>query len=289
MPNHRLAAALESWPAWSATAPSVVGELKGGMTNQSYLIQTGNARLVLRLNAENAGKLALDRALEIEVLRRASLASVGPTLVYSDAVRDILVTEYHSGHCWEASYSREADKLRQLARLLKTTHQLAPVSGILDLQQRAEHYWITIDKAGTANSSLVQETRALEQKLQEFFTRASTHRTQQCLCHNDLLAENLLIRNDGRLVALDWEYAAMGDPYFDLAAVVEGHQMNDASAQILLEHYTDIPKNAALQRLALLRVVYCYLDLLWNLVQSSAPNQAMLESKFERLRNLVSA
>ena len=36
------------------------------------------------------------------------------------------------------------------------------------------------------------------------------------LCHNDLTVGNLLARGD-RLVAIDWEYAAMGSRYFDVA------------------------------------------------------------------------
>ncbi|MGI9285624.1 MAG: choline/ethanolamine kinase family protein [Pseudomonadales bacterium] len=289
MPSDHLTAGLDSWPVWSATAPTLVGELKGGLTNRSYLLQTDDTRLVLRLNAENASELGLDRTLERQVLMRASRAKVAPGLVYSDPQGGFLITEYHGGRCWESKHSSDADKLLQLAQLLKTTHQLTPVDGILNLYQRAEHYWLTIDKAGAGNSLVVQAIRALRQPLQNFFTRANKLCLQRCLCHNDLLAENLLIGNHGQLLALDWEYAAMGDPYFDLAVVVEGHQMDDAPIQILLEYYSDVPMNTALQRLALLRVIYSYLDLLWHLVQSGAPNLAMTKSKFERLRSLMSA
>lgn len=289
MRSDRLKTALASWPAWSATKPSVIRELKGGLTNQSYLLQAGGKRLVLRLNADNTNDLGLDRALEIQVLQRASAAGVAPALVYSDQPRDILITKYHDGHRWEDNHSSDPNKLQQLAKLLKTTHGLPAVNGNLDLQQRADHYRLSMNKAGTANGPLSQSIRALQQPLQEFFTHASKQCTHRTLCHNDLLAENLLTGNDAELIALDWEYAAMGDPYFDLAVVVEGHQMDDALVQILLENYTIERINAALQRLASLRVIYCYLDLLWHLVQSGAQNQAMLESKFERLRKLASA
>ncbi|MGI9295674.1 MAG: phosphotransferase [Pseudomonadales bacterium] len=286
MPNDRLAAALESWPKWSASPPTMVRELKGGLTNQSYLIQVGDTRLVLRLSAENANELGLDRALEIQVLQRASPSRVAPALVYGDPEGRVLITEYHAGACWQAMHSHEADKLQQLAQLLKTVHRLAPVDRVLDLHRRAEHYWLAINES---NTPLVRTLRTLAPQLQDFFQRAAAACTQLRLCHNDLLAENLLIRNDAQLLALDWEYAAMGDPYFDLAVVIEGQQFDDASAQTLLEYYADVPIIAALQRLAPLRIIYCYLDLLWNLVQGVAPNQAMIESKFERLRNIVSA
>lgn len=277
--------ALASWPAWSDTPPALIGELEGGLTNQSYLLQAGDARLVLRLNAENTSELGLDRALEIQALQRASLAGIAPALVYSDPEGSVLITEYHGGQRWEATHAGEEDKLQQLARLLKTVHHLSPIDGILDLHARAKHYWLTI---GEINTSLLQTLRTLAPQLQGLFQRARASCTQLCVCHNDLLAENLLLSDDGKLIALDWEYAAMSDPYFDLAVIIEGQQMNDASAQALLEYYADMPLNAALERLALLRVIYCYLDLLWTLVQGNTP-QSIIENKFERLRNLISA
>jgi thiamine kinase-like enzyme len=41
-----------------------------------------------------------------------------------------------------------------------------------------------------------------------------------CLCHNDLTAGNLM-REGNELVAIDWEYAAMGSRYFDVAIAAE--------------------------------------------------------------------
>ncbi len=289
MRNDRLTAALADWRAWSASPPAVIGELKGGLTNQSYLLQADDAHMVLRLNADNTGELGLDRALEQQVLHRASLAGVAPALVYSNPQGGVLITEYHAGQRWKIAHNHDANKLRQFARLLKTVHQLAPVDGALDLRQRAEHYWLTLNKAGPANASLVHALRVLAPRLQEFFTRASAACTQLCVCHNDLLAANLLLTTNDHLLALDWEYAAMGDPYFDLAVVIEGQQFSDAAAQALLQYYANTPLNAGLQRLAPLRVIYCYVDVMWSLLQGHTLNRAIVERKFERLRYLLSA
>ena len=45
---------------------------------------------------------------------------------------------------------------------------------------------------------------------------ASLEEDTSYLCHNDLTPDNLMIRGDS-LVAIDWEYAAMGSRYFDVA------------------------------------------------------------------------
>ena len=46
-------------------------------------------------------------------------------------------------------------------------------------------------------------------------------------CHNDLLNANFL--EDGeRLWIVDWEYAGMGDRFFDLANFAINHELDDA-------------------------------------------------------------
>ena len=56
------------------------------------------------------------------------------------------------------------------------------------------------------------------------------------LCHNDLLRANR-IYSGGRLWAIDWEYCAMGSPWYDLAVVVNGDSLSTAQADELLEAY----------------------------------------------------
>ena len=48
-------------------------------------------------------------------------------------------------------------------------------------------------------------------RIEEAFAEAPV----QCPCHNDLLADNFL-RGDDRFWLVDYEYAGMGEPFFDL-------------------------------------------------------------------------
>ena len=54
-------------------------------------------------------------------------------------------------------------------------------------------------------------------------------------CHNDLLNANFLIGD--RIYLLDWEYAGMGDIFFDLANFSDNHEMIDAQDLWMLECY----------------------------------------------------
>ena len=63
----------------------------------------------------------------------------------------------------------------------------------------------------------------------------------------------------------------MGDPFYDLAVIVEGHGLDEPQQHVLLAEYLARPVSADdRQRLAHWRVIYGYLTVLWYAVQWSS-------------------
>ena len=55
-------------------------------------------------------------------------------------------------------------------------------------------------------------------------------------CHNDLLNANFI--DDGtRIRIIDWEYAGMGDPFFDLGNFSINHELTPDEDAMLLREY----------------------------------------------------
>ena len=75
---------------------------------------------------------------------------------------------------------------------------------------------------------LIERMQAAEQALH---IRPLTPRP----CHDDLLNANFLA--NGQLYVLDWEYAGMGDIFFDLANFSDHHELTDEQDRWLLECY----------------------------------------------------
>jgi len=89
-------------------------------------------------------------------------------------------------------------------------------------------------------------------------------------CHNDLLNANFI--DDGqRIRIVDWEYAGMGDPFFDLGNFSINHELGaDEDAALLAaydgpDHASDQP--ARLARLTLMRVVSDFREAMWGVLQ----------------------
>ena len=89
-------------------------------------------------------------------------------------------------------------------------------------------------------------------------------------CHNDLLNANFI--DDGeRIRIVDWEYAGMGDPFFDLGNFSINHELSPDEDAILLaaydgrEHLPERP--ARLARLTLMRTVSDFREAMWGVLQ----------------------
>jgi thiamine kinase-like enzyme len=86
-------------------------------------------------------------------------------------------------------------------------------------------------------------------------------------CHNDLLNANFI--DDGaRIRIVDWEYAGMGDPFFDLGNFSINHELTPDEDAILLAAYDGGRVRAdRLARLTLMRVVSDFREAMWGVLQ----------------------
>ena len=85
-------------------------------------------------------------------------------------------------------------------------------------------------------------------------------------CHNDLLNANFI--DDGtRIRIIDWEYAGMGDPFFDLGNFSINHELTSDEDEILLRAYDGTVRRGRLARLTLMRVVSDFREAMWGVLQ----------------------
>ena len=82
-----------------------------------------------------------------------------------------------------------------------------------------------------------------------------------CLCHNDLHPENVLF-ND-RIQFIDWEYASLNLPYFDLAYAIEHFQMNKSEIGYFISEYSESIQDIDLDTINKHRKLSKYVTLIW--------------------------
>jgi thiamine kinase-like enzyme len=112
-------------------------------------------------------------------------------------------------------------------------------------------------------------------------------------CHNDLLNANFIDDGD-RIRIIDWEYAGMGDPFFDLGNFSINHELTDSEDEILLRAYDGDVRADRLARLTLMRVVSDFREAMWGVLQQGISTLdvdfvAYAAASFDRLlRNAAS-
>ena len=85
-------------------------------------------------------------------------------------------------------------------------------------------------------------------------------------CHNDLLNANFI--DDGsRIRIVDWEYAGMGDPFFDLGNFSINHELSGDEDEALLTAYEGAARPERLARLQLMRIVSDFREAMWGVLQ----------------------
>lgn len=197
-----------------------------GPVSTVWLLDSPDGELVLKIGQAAASRLGIDPVREFGVLRELEPWRLGPRAVAVDSRHRALVTRLVPGErITTVSFERD---LSEVGGLLARLHAV-PAERVpgLDLRVAVGRY------ATAANCSAGYEL--LERANALLATRREPRRL--CLCHNDVHAGNLVRHPDKGLVLLDWEYAGLGDPAFDLAVLVEHNALSGPSVSRLVEGY----------------------------------------------------
>jgi thiamine kinase-like enzyme len=106
-------------------------------------------------------------------------------------------------------------------------------------------------------------------------------------CHNDLLNANFIADGE-RICIVDWEYAGMGDRFFDLANFSINHEFAEEENEAFLAAYFGELRPDDLSALGLMRFMSDFREAMWGVVQQGISELdfdfvAYADEHFERL------
>ncbi len=85
-------------------------------------------------------------------------------------------------------------------------------------------------------------------------------------CHNDLLNANFL--DDGAIKIVDWEYAGMGDRFFDLANLSVNNEFGPDEDRELMSAYFGMVRDEDLASLQQMKFMSDFREAMWGVLQS---------------------
>ena len=245
------------WPDRSAT----ILDLSGGITNRNYKVEVGGAAYVVRMGGQNTSLLGIDRVTEHAASLRAAEIGVGPEVEAFSESEGWLVTRFIEGRPVPPEEIRRPDGIRRMAAVLRKIHGAAVIPGRFDAHAVVDQYRIEALAHGVSVPPEFVAAHEVSERI-----RAVRGPLALVPCHNDLLNANFL--DDGEIRIVDWEYAGMGDRFFDLANLSVNHEFGLDEDRMLVAVYFGDEKAADLAALRLMRFMSDFREAMWGVLQS---------------------
>jgi thiamine kinase-like enzyme len=260
----RIAAVL--WPE----AIVALEELPGGITNVNYKATGPDGTYVIRLFGQDAELLAIDRADEEAATSMAAGLGIGAELIVSVPDEGYLVTRFLPGQQVTPEQMHSPAMLARVAETLRALHQGPAIPGTIDPFAAVDFYL----QNALARGADPGDDYGWARPIAEWIKRTVGF-TMTAPCHGDLLTANF-IDLDGRLHLVDWEYAGMSDPRFDLANFSVNHGFSAQEDGELVRLYYGEHDARAAAAVRLLRFMSAFREAMWSVLQ-----QAISELDFD--------
>ncbi len=252
-----------------ALAPVIAGAtelsvsmLPGGLSNTNYLVEADGERFVVRIGCENAAALGIDRTREEQAARLAHAAGFAPeVVVFTQPEGHSVVRFLPDARPPSIAEFVEPDMIARVAQRLRDVHALPRIEGRFDPFVVIDRWSEILDRRATPRPERLGALLELVDVARR--ERPAVSDTGAVLCHNDPYHLNFL--DDGDLWLIDWEYAGMGDPMYDLAGV--GLNLDTGGKAVLLDAYYGEATARLHRDLDLLIPVFLCWNTMWCLVQ----------------------
>jgi thiamine kinase-like enzyme len=288
-----IARVLSSIPMFAGTSfgqPAM--ERIGGLTNRNYRITIGPDSYVLRL--AGAGTAAyIDRSAEEHNAKVAAAAGVGAEVLFFEGESGTMLARYVDGaKTMSESAFKDLARVERGARTFRQMHRFPQrFAGRFDVFAQIDDYLALLRR----NQARIPEGYDALHKEADAARRAlSDNPPPLAPCHNDPLAENF-IDSPARMYLVDWEYAGMNDPMWDLGDLsVEAAFGPEQDEALLCAYFEDDPPAAERGRMVLAKGLCDLVWTLWGLLQVMNDNPvedfwAYSINRFERCRRLMAS
>jgi thiamine kinase-like enzyme len=239
--------------------------LSGGITNRNFLVSVAGRteRFVIRLAGNDTHLLGISREVEHAATVAAAGVGVGPEVTAFIRPEGYLVTRFIEGSPVSDEAVHQAITLRRVGDSLRRIHDGPAIPGLFVPFRIVEAYRALAAARGVPIPPEYELSQSIARRIELAFL---SNPVELRPCHNDLLNANFI--DDGtRIRIVDWEYAGMGDPFFDLGNFSVNHALTpDEDAEVLRAWERDV-RPERLARLTLMRTVSDFREAMWGVLQ----------------------
>lgn len=250
-----------------------------GLTNHNYYASIKDVAYIVRIPRED-NEQVVSRTHETAALSAIKHLDFDVPIIYYDEKSGIKITRFIPD-CHEYDECLLEDKIEAVGYLLKSFHQADLKSPYcFDPYERYLQY-------RTHVSDPIYDLSIYELVMKDIANRNTHH----VLCHNDLVSGNLLFSKE-RLYLIDYEYAAMNDPLFDVISFLSENQIfdKDLRKRFYQAYFGKQPDEALMKQLVEWEIFEDVLWCTWAMMMAESRNEQVYldiaEDKYKALMNL---
>ena len=206
----------------------IICPLKKGLISEIYLCNFNNIKSVIRLDLEIPDWLKIQRDSEIRILDLNNNNKSEKNILYHDLEKGILIRRFIEGNKFNLNKINSDQQLELLGRAIKEIHKTNYEKDAVN------NFSNSINRYKEILKYKIQKDPILEIGF-EIYQDLNHESYPKVFSHNDLTQENIIW--DHEYVFIDWEYAGLNNPLFDIASIIFSYSLNDQQIDSLCRGY----------------------------------------------------
>ena len=234
-------------------------ERLGGMTNNNYLVETTNRKFIVKFFGKGTEKL-INRIAEKNNLEKIQDLELDVENYIFDIKEGIKVNEYiENATTFDAHYIKTKNK--EVAEILRKVHGSGKeLEGEFKIFDEIKKYEDLIQ--GEIKYAYYDKIRDKVFGLQSHLEEIGIDRKS---CHIDLVPENFIEDENGRVYLIDWEYSSMNDPMWDLAALFIESNYRKSEEGDFFKYYYSEKTPVSIAKIMIYKILQDFLWSLWTI------------------------
>ncbi|MBS0232205.1 MAG: phosphotransferase [Proteobacteria bacterium] len=262
-PDDQIHSRIHALPCWQD--PVTLTPLIGGLCNRNFVAETQSHKFVVRVG-EDIPIHGISQAFVENAMRAAASIGVSPVLRYAST--GISVSDFIVGRHLLPSDLENESVLAGLVSRLRELHHSKLETGSL------AYFWPFQVVRGYIRYCRGRRSR-LENELDTLSEYTSTLERfvspfLPVFTHNDVVPQNAMLDNDGRVYLIDWDYGAYGHPFFDLAGITANADIHHEIDARILELYAGSTNSELWKQFRVFKLIVNLREMLWGAVQELA-------------------
>lgn len=242
--------------------PYAVSRLQQGANNENFVVESGAERFVLRIARPTAARFNLDRVRNVRAHEAAAAAGVAPEIVAAKLPEAHYLARFIDGPSLSNERVHQPGVVSAVGGALKSLHGAGAIEGGFSSFADTRRYLAIAVEEGLPLPDGMEALMLKVDQIERVFTDLAV---ADCVCHNDLVPQNI-IESPAGMQLIDFEFAGMGNPYFDLGNFAADAELSDTERGELVTAYFGSFDRAEDARVRLMVFMSGVRDALWSTV-----------------------